>query len=606
MSNTVIKEMQVLDPNSKINIDIDIGSNAKNVDIPKAEGEILIDLVEGYYYNNAFYEDAAHTIAIAPNINKGYKDLGTTPSNTYIYKNNQYVLTSVIESNVASELRNLQQSSADGVLWSEENVLGAKNFIPIGSSSTQGTFLFTVDQDTGYIQLSGNTQGASDAPSYEVIFPEAINESCIFTILQGDEVSPGVNLAMLNCLLRDSEGVAIGGFQETVTSDTYSDQPSGQIIIPANRDIKSFKITVYTNKTFSSTATIKPMLRLATISNRTYVPYTKTNRELTKISNQIDNKMNIDGSNSSNVVISEGLTLGARREFSTSFTGSITKPEGYINVITTMTSSSSFSDRIMFFLEALEGKANQNKTCYIIYNGERHYLSIQEIVSNTTINVTIPGFNDPISESSITVPLVFESTPYPGGLLMGDRSLAINSSIAQGTYAVATASGAFARGISASASGAFSLANGNHVNAKYPNQIVTGNYNDNKSTSLFEVGNGTAENDRSNAFEVYNDGKISQNNGTLKYQITTADSNKRIGISDNIHGSFHPFAFELTILNTSSQTYSFDNSNITTNSTIDVYSSIYGENPSSVVATAGNCTVTFDEAKTRDVKIKVS
>ena len=51
-----------------------------------------------------------------------------------------------------------------------------------------------------------------------------------------------------------------------------------------------------------------------------------------------------------------------------------------------------------------------------------------------------------------------------------------------------------------------SLAQVGDNNAGYANQAVVGKFNDNKSTTLFEVGNGTANDARSNAFEVGADG----------------------------------------------------------------------------------------------------
>lgn len=56
------------------------------------------------------------------------------------------------------------------------------------------------------------------------------------------------------------------------------------------------------------------------------------------------------------------------------------------------------------------------------------------------------------------------------------------------------------------ASGHSSRAGGQFNVAGYTAQEVIGKYNDNKSTTLFEVGNGTSESAKSNAFEVYANG----------------------------------------------------------------------------------------------------
>lgn len=59
----------------------------------------------------------------------------------------------------------------------------------------------------------------------------------------------------------------------------------------------------------------------------------------------------------------------------------------------------------------------------------------------------------------------------------------------------------------------------------------------------------------------------------------------------------------MEITNTSATNYVFSNSAITSDSTIDVYTNTWGDNPSNVVATNGSCTVTFANATTRNVRI---
>ena len=57
-----------------------------------------------------------------------------------------------------------------------------------------------------------------------------------------------------------------------------------------------------------------------------------------------------------------------------------------------------------------------------------------------------------------------------------------------------------------------------------------------------------------------------------------------------------------------SATFTFTNAAITADSAIDVYTDTWGDNPSTsggVVASAGSCTVTFDAAQTRTVRIYI-
>lgn len=92
---------------------------------------------------------------------------------------------------------------------------------------------------------------------------------------------------------------------------------------------------------------------------------------------------------------------------------------------------------------------------------------------------------------------------------------------AEGSTNTASAPQAHAEGYGTTASGAHSHAGGAYTVAGYANQTAIGEYNDNKATTLLEVGNGTADSARSNAFEVHSNGNIvaggtvSDANGTL-------------------------------------------------------------------------------------------
>ena len=51
-----------------------------------------IDTIEGYYFNNSFYEDVNHENIIEPNIGTIYKDITNDNQLTYSWKNNTYNL----------------------------------------------------------------------------------------------------------------------------------------------------------------------------------------------------------------------------------------------------------------------------------------------------------------------------------------------------------------------------------------------------------------------------------------------------------------------------------------------------------------------------------
>ena len=136
--------------------------------------------------------------------------------------------------------------------------------------------------------------------------------------------------------------------------------------------------------------------------------------------------------------------------------------------------------------------------------------------------------------------------------------------------------------------------------ATHDDQTVVGKYNDSHSNTLLEVGNGTADNARSNAFEVYSDGCFSQNNGTDKYKFA------KYGGVDGFYdgsGTFHPLVNlyleqSVTLSTSADTTVTFTNAGILTTSRIDPYSSDYTIVPINVVAANGSCTVTFKKAST--------
>lgn len=77
---------------------------------------------------------------------------------------------------------------------------------------------------------------------------------------------------------------------------------------------------------------------------------------------------------------------------------------------------------------------------------------------------------------------------------------------AEGIRTQALGWAAHSEGSDTIAKGSNSHAGGSHTIAEWNDQTVVGRYNYNKYGNLFEVGNGTNENNRSNAFEVKEDG----------------------------------------------------------------------------------------------------
>lgn len=119
----------------------------------------------------------------------------------------------------------------------------------------------------------------------------------------------------------------------------------------------------------------------------------------------------------------------------------------------------------------------------------------------------------------------------------GNTTVSGNYSHAEGDTTIASGYGAHAEGAYTTASANYSHAEGSSTTAGYANQHVQGKYNNNKSTTLFEIGNGEPG-DVSNAFEVYNDGSFSQDDGSTKFRFTNDGTND--GYYD-ASGTFHTF-----------------------------------------------------------------
>lgn len=91
---------------------------------------------------------------------------------------------------------------------------------------------------------------------------------------------------------------------------------------------------------------------------------------------------------------------------------------------------------------------------------------------------------------------------------------------ARGYGAIADGDGAHSDGYVSRALHANSFATGLLTQTGAANQFVAGKYNTGSADTVFEVGNGTTDIDRSNAFEVYGDGKVSNDNGETKIDIS--------------------------------------------------------------------------------------
>lgn len=162
----------------------------------------------------------------------------------------------------------------------------------------------------------------------------------------------------------------------------------------------------------------------------------------------------------------------------------------------------------------------------------------------------------------------------------------------EGRSSTASGEGSHAQGYNCLAAGDYSTAVGWQNRANYDYQSVCGQLNDNKSTTLFEVGNGAGQN-RSNAFEVYANGDINVG-GEIKVQGQAFSLGK--------------WTTPVSCL-TGDTTVTITDANLTTNSTILATScqTASGEPAgwSKIEVTNGQAVMTFLNPLTENTEIKI-
>ena len=158
-------------------------------------------------------------------------------------------------------------------------------------------------------------------------------------------------------------------------------------------------------------------------------------------------------------------------------------------------------------------------------------------------NVTASGRNTH-AEGLDTVASGFDAHAE-GTSYLDDGTLV--QTVASGFAAHAEGTGTTASGNDAHSEGFGSLASGNHshaggfmTKAQYTAQQAVGKFNDNKAGNLFEVGNGTDNQHRSNAFEVSATSGISTDNGGT-YIRFGKDANGNYGYYEGDDTELHLF-----------------------------------------------------------------
>lgn len=192
--------------------------------------------------------------------------------------------TNLVESGaVFSEL-----ATRDAEIADMNNVLGAKNLLPkdhYEAVSNSVGVTTTINTD-GSISLSGQFTAQA---SVLLCDSWTVKEVGWIKKLEGKNVKFSGNVANLNVVLRLTTS---GGNNDKGTG--YNVDGENEFTMPTG--VLSYALYIYPNSSTLDVSglTIRPMLRLASIQDSTYVPYSMTNREITPYVQAISNPNLLD------------------------------------------------------------------------------------------------------------------------------------------------------------------------------------------------------------------------------------------------------------------------------------------------------------------------
>ena len=157
------------------------------------------------------------------------------------------------------------------VNYTDNAVLGAKNLLEVtANTETRSATTFTINKDDKGNVLNVNVNGT---PSSDIYFRINSKFSEVGRyILNG--ILDGSNTFRMQAYIYESS--------DNTFKRSYTDTGSGTKIVIDNGEYANFEIIVTQSGGAVSNKKVYPMLRLATDTDDTYVPYAMTNRELTE------------------------------------------------------------------------------------------------------------------------------------------------------------------------------------------------------------------------------------------------------------------------------------------------------------------------------------
>ena len=169
------------------------------------------------------------------------------------------------------------------VTWDEENVYGAKNLIPFPYMDGQAQRYYinnnitVYTDDDGVLSITGSNPSSGfgygiSGKTYKNIIYLDPTKAYVMSGMSGGSSS---TVRFLLDLWTENQN------PETDTRTTRLYQADGETIIPSGYRYLQITLYFYTSAASLFPLTVKPMLRFFTAKDSTFVPYAKTNKQLT-------------------------------------------------------------------------------------------------------------------------------------------------------------------------------------------------------------------------------------------------------------------------------------------------------------------------------------
>lgn len=340
--------------NAKINVDVDLSKYKTIFPGTKDEWDLLTEAQQDQYDYCFFDDDESDYFAVVDSITEG--DMHPVTSNA------TYGLKQTVEQN--------SDAIAD-----ISNVYGAKNLLNHDiESGEQSGLTFTVNADRS-ITVNGTASA-----------------NLVFTLWNKHDLDSTKQYILSGCPAGGSDSK----YELTYTDggyNHYDDIGSGVKFTPFTTGNDKIFLYIFSGQTFNN-AVFKPMLRLASITDGTYEPYTKTNRELTNaLEGKADKVSNATNGNFAGLDANGNLTDSGKKasDFQTALT--------FDNVPTENSNNPVKSNGIYI--------ANQNIYEVMGKNGAKNLIYVEDFTliksSARTKSLTTEDFGNDIPKTQVTL-----------------------------------------------------------------------------------------------------------------------------------------------------------------------------------------------------------